>query len=126
MLVEMDGNSIISRPNQLSLDDTLTRYQNWGNTLERLREKKKRAHNAKMEEKEKNQQQLDQQEADIRERNRRAAIDKANRMLFKVERHNHTPPPANNTTPYHFTSPHLTSPHLTSPHLTFTRRKTTG
>lgn len=59
------------------------RYQNWGNTLEALRERKKRDRVRELANKEEGQLELDKHEAELREQQRRAAIDKANRLLFK-------------------------------------------
>lgn len=59
------------------------RYKNWGNTLEALREKKKRDRVQKLEEIERGQQKVDHKEMLYQEQQRRNAIDRANRLLFQ-------------------------------------------
>lgn len=58
------------------------RYGKWGNTLEALREKKKRDRFERLASIEKAQQALDEHEAILGAERRREAIDKANRKLF--------------------------------------------
>mmetsp|Transcript_45609 Transcript_45609/g.89757 ORF Transcript_45609/g.89757 Transcript_45609/m.89757 type:complete len:480 (+) Transcript_45609:53-1492(+) len=59
------------------------RYKNWGNTLEALREKKKRDRLSRLEQIEAAQRVIDQEEESYQEQQRRAAIDKANRVQFQ-------------------------------------------
>lgn len=59
------------------------RYKNWGNTLEALREKKKKDRVNRLEQIEQAQRVIDQEEATYQEQSRRAAIAKANRIQFQ-------------------------------------------
>lgn len=59
------------------------RVQHWGNTLEALRERKKRERARKLEEAELEQQRIDDEEARIQEEERRKVIERANRILYQ-------------------------------------------
>lgn len=60
-----------------------SRYKNWGNTLEALREKKKRDRENRLAQIESAQRVIDSEEAVYQEQQRRAAIDWANRVQFQ-------------------------------------------
>lgn len=60
-----------------------SRYKNWGNTLEGLREKKKKDRENRLIQIEQAQRVIDQEEATYQEQQRRAAIDRANRLQFQ-------------------------------------------
>jgi hypothetical protein len=59
------------------------RYKNWGNTLEALRDKKKKDRVRRLEQIEAAQRVIDQEEASYQEQQRRAAVDRANRLQFQ-------------------------------------------
>jgi len=95
----LSGNELHHYLRLASLDDTQTnvqaerraalkaqsqsRYAHWTNTIDAQRRQKKLDRLARLEAEEKKQQELDRQESDYREQQRRAILDRANRLLWQ-------------------------------------------
>ncbi len=68
---------------QMRREQSKARYKNWGNTLEALREKKKRERLERLAAAEIDSQKIDENEAKVQSEQRANAIDRAGRLLYQ-------------------------------------------